>query len=437
MGSNLQLNILFVVPYTPNLIRTRPFNLIKGLAVAGHRVTLATLWNDDAELESLRQLNPFLHSLIAERIGRIHSGWNCLRAIVSSQPLQASYSWCPSLMKKISDTLGSGSFDVVHVEHLRGARYAVQINSSRAAHGGISPPVVWDSVDCISDLFRRASKSSLNPHVRLAARIELPRTERFEGWLLSQFAQTVVTTEADKHGLLASAQRHHRINGNADSLQERVAIIPNGVDLSYFCPGKDPRETETLVISGKMSYHANVTAVLRFVKFVMPRIWIRYPAARLWIVGKDPAPEIRKLGVHAPLEREPRSRAKEPGDDRIRITGTVEDVRPYLRRATLAVAPIRYGVGIQNKILESMACGTPVVATPEAVQALRVRRDHHLVVENGEQGLADSICSLIADPERCSSLGHAGRAFVEANHDWQLAVRMLTRVYQNARSRHF
>jgi polysaccharide biosynthesis protein PslH len=422
------MNILFVVPYVPNLIRTRPFNLIKGLAAAGHRITLATLWGDDAERESLNQLAPFVDCSITEKIGKIYSGWNCIRTIVGSQPLQASYSWCPALMSRISKAVSTRAFDVIHVEHLRGARYAVQINLMKTAAGGL-PPVVWDSVDCISDLFRQASRSSFNPRVRLAARIELPRTERFEGWLLTQFAQTVVTSAADKRGLLAVAGRYTGKNKHAGSLQDRISIIPNGVDLEYFRPGEDRREPEMLVISGKMSYHANVTAVLRFVEHVMPQIWARYPKAHLWIVGKDPAPQIRKLGIQFPFDQKHPMRVKDEGDNRIRITGTVEDVRPYLRKATVAIAPIRYGVGIQNKILESMACGTPIVATTEAVQALQVRRDRDLVVGDDEQGLSDSICSLMANPERRSSLGHAGRAFVEANHDWKLAVQKLERVY--------
>jgi glycosyltransferase involved in cell wall biosynthesis len=183
-----------------------------------------------------------------------------------------------------------------------------------------------------------------------------------------------------------------------------------------------------------MSYHANATAVLAFVKGVMPKIWARYPGTCLWIVGKDPSPEIRNLGVPAPSVQTCGMPQKGTGDDRVRITGTVEDIRPYLRKATLAVAPIRYGVGIQNKVLEAMACGTPVVATPDAVRGLHARFSQHLAVENDEQSLADTICSLFANPERRSDLGHTGRAFVEENHDWRHAARRLIQVYENARA---
>jgi glycosyltransferase involved in cell wall biosynthesis len=426
---------LFVAPYAPNPIRTRSLNLIKGLAALGSRVTLATLWSNTSELEFLHQLSGILDGLIMNRIGSIHSGWNCVRALAGSLPIQARYSWSSELMKKISRAIETTDFDVVHVEHLRGAMYAMYINSAKLA-AGRKLPVVWDSVDCISDLFRQASQGSSSRRVRMTARVELPRTERLEGWLTTQVARTVVTSETDRQGLLALAEMCCRKNGHISRgfLKERLDVIPNGVDLEYFCPNGSPREPQTLVISGKMSYHANVTSVLAFVREIMPKIWVRFPRTCLWIVGKDPSPEIRSLGIPARAIQTSGMPRKENGDDRIRITGTVEDIRPYLRKATLAVAPIRYGVGIQNKVLEAMACGTPVVATPDAVRGLHVRFNHHLAVANGEHSLADSICSLFANPVRCSDLGHAGRAFVEANHNWHHAVRRLTQVYENAGS---
>jgi glycosyltransferase involved in cell wall biosynthesis len=336
-------------------------------------------------------------------------------------------------MRKISRVIETTDFDVVHVEHLRGAKYAMAINSGRAGNGR-KPPVVWDSVDCISDLFRQASQGSSSPRVRLTARVELPRTERLEGWLTTQVSRTVVTSETDRLALLRLAEMCCRKNGHfcTSSIEERIDVIPNGVDLQYFCPNGESREPQTLVISGKMSYHANVAAVLAFAKGVMPKIWTRLPSTRLWIVGKDPSPEIRRLGIEGSSTHSSGISQKRGFDDRIRITGAVEDIRPYLHKATLAVAPIQYGVGIQNKVLEAMACGTPVVATPHAVRALHVHFNRDLIVENDDQSLADSICSLLANPKRCEDLGRAGRAFVEANHGWHHAVKKLVQSYENA-----
>jgi glycosyltransferase involved in cell wall biosynthesis len=206
-----------------------------------------------------------------------------------------------------------------------------------------------------------------------------------------------------------------------------VAVVPNGVDLDYFSPSDEAREPRTIVITGKMSYHANVTAVIRFVSDIMPKVWSEIPQARLWVVGRNPAPEIRKQ-VH----KTDTAYSGGNGQPRIRVTGTVEDIRPYLRQATVAVAPIRYGVGIQNKVLEAMACGTPVVATREAVGDIRAHPGQDLMVAENGQELAHFILALLKNRELGLSIGRSGRAFAETHHNWRGIVQELTRIYANA-----
>ncbi|NIW43885.1 MAG: glycosyltransferase, partial [Gammaproteobacteria bacterium] len=113
---------------------------------------------------------------------------------------------------------------------------------------------------------------------------------------------------------------------------------------------------ETVVITGKMSYHANITMAVYLAEEIMPRVWAERPGVQLEIVGKDPSPEVQNLGEHK----------------NVSVIGGVPDLRPYIQKATVAAAPILYGVGIQNKVLEAMACGTPVVVTPQAVSAIDV-----------------------------------------------------------------
>lgn len=411
-------------------------NLIKALTSAGHKITLATLWGNAGELESIQSLTGILDDLITEKMPTSRSIWNCVRAIPGRQPFQACYSWCPRLALRIDRTLKTQDFDAVHVEHLRGAPYALLLNEAALLKGPKKPAVIWDSVDCISDLFQYASHNSHAFRARLTAKIELPKTRRYEGWLATQFNRVLVTSESDRRGLMKLADDWIERSkcSSADTLKDRIAVIPNGVDFDYFSPSGEAREPQTLVITGKMSYHANVTAVVRFVEDVMPKIRAEIPQTRLRIVGRDPAPEIRKLGVLFEAGPERTEHGKESAWPHIQITGTVDDIRPYLRNATLAVAPIQYGVGIQNKVLEAMACETPVVATPEATAALRARPGQDLVVAKGERNLADSILSLLRSPERRLNIGRAGRAFVEANHNWRSIVQDLTRIYQDAKS---
>jgi glycosyltransferase involved in cell wall biosynthesis len=433
MGPDLPLKILFIVPYVPDRIRTRPFHLIKALASEGHRVTLATLWSDREESAAAQRLAGHLESLLTERIRITRSIWNCVRALPSSRPIQASYCWSPKLARRIVPLVQTTHFDVIHIEHLRGVRYGLMVKETLERREIKRPLLVWDSVDCITQLFRQAAQESHAFRSRLTSRMELPRTARYEGWLVTRFGRVLVTSQTDRDELVKLAQNWGERQGvdSSASRANRVAVIPNGVDLDYFCPNGETREPATLVISGKMSYHANVTAVVRFVEEVMPRIWAERPETRLWIVGKDPSPEIQRLGV---LWRDGSSAASKNGSNKskIQITGTVEDVRPFLRRATLAVAPIQYGAGIQNKVLEALACGTPVVATPQAVTALQARPGQDLILARDLQELARSVLSLLKSPEHRLQLGQSGRQFVERHHQWPTIARNLTKIYRDA-----
>jgi glycosyltransferase involved in cell wall biosynthesis len=237
-------------------------------------------------------------------------------------------------------------------------------------------------------------------------RFELPRTEWFERTLLGRFDRILVTLEADKNALLDLR------DGAADT--KPVSVVTNGVDLDYFHP--DPtvlREKYQLVFSGKMSYHANVSAAVYLVKQVMPAVWARLPEVRVEIVGKDPTPEVVRLGA----------------DPRVNVTGMVKDLRLHLQQATVSVSPIVYGAGIQNKVLEAMACKTPVVTTPAGAASLRVTPGQDLVVGDSPDALAASIIGLLKDAERADRIGTSGRGYVEEHHDWNKIVERLAALY--------
>jgi glycosyltransferase involved in cell wall biosynthesis len=305
---------------------------------------------------------------------------------------------------------------------LRGANYGLWLKTYLTnAVGAARPPIVWDAVDCISHLFRQAAQKSRSLKGRLMTSFELGRTERYEGWLVSQFEQVMVTSPVDKKALEAlwrtSAARYS--GQSPDSSGPRwLSVLPNGVDLAYFAPSEEPRDPATVVLSGKMSYHANVSAALHLVNDIMPRVWAVNPAARVVITGKDPTQQVSQLALqHA---------------GRVEVTGTVPDIRPSLRRATVAVAPVLYSAGIQNKVLEAMACGTPVIANPQAISALAARPGADLVVASDEASFAAEILALLAHPERQAQIGQAGRAYVERHHSWQTVTSQLESVYHRA-----
>jgi glycosyltransferase involved in cell wall biosynthesis len=337
---------------------------------------------------------------------------NCIKALPSREPLQAVYSWDSNLADDLyqlaTSTNGAGTYDVIHIEHLRGARYGVDL-ISRSGLDKSPLPIVWDSVDSISLLFRQAMIHSKSFLSREITRFELGRTEHYEGWLVGEFDRVLVTSKNDREALLSLSQT------GVDESQ--VVVLPNGVDLEYFTPGdNDDRESKAIVLSGKMSYHANESMVLGFMDEIMPQVWSRHPDAEVWIVGKDPPPKIQSYAQNS----------------KVTVTGTVADIRPYLKKATISASPINYGVGIQNKVLEAMACATPVIASKQAVSALSVEEGEEIIIADGPIEFADKLNSLLDDPNKREIIGKAGREFVEENHDWKRGAARLEDFYIEA-----
>ena len=432
------MDILFLTPYVPTPIRTRPYNLLKALAGRGHRITLLCIaqgegWlahrpspEENTALEELRALGITAHAVV---LPRLHSLLNCLRALPTPLPLQAVYCWSPALAYLLRRALSPEPYalcpmpcSLLHIEHLRAARYGLWLQKQTR----LSIPVIWDSVDCISHLFEQSARASRSAFGRLVTRLELARTRRYEARLLHAFDRTLVTSPVDAAALSALSPQPHSppsapytlspvpyaLSSVPYALSPAPFVLPNGVDLAYFHPDNIPRRPE-VVFSGKMSYHANITAALYLLDEVMPRVWRSRPDVHLTIAGSRPPRSIR-------------ARAGE----QVTVTGYAEDIRPFLQRAAVAVAPMPYGAGIQNKVLEAMACATPVVATPQAITALRVSPGTHLRVGKTPEELAAHILDLLEHPEAAETIGRAGRAYVEQYHNWQRVAQQLEGLYE-------
>ena len=402
------MRIAFVVPYVPNLIRARPYNIIRALVARGHDVTVFTQYAGESEHEDARRLAETGVQVKAWPSPRWRPAWNSLSALPTGVPLQAAYSWIPQLADGAASALATGGFDVVHVEHLRGARYALHLKDS-----GCRAPVIWDSVDCISYLFAQAAARSSSVRWRILTGLDLERTRRFEAQIRDRMDATLITSEVDRQALMSLPPSS---NGRGDLPESpQVAVIPNGVDLEYFEPGTEQRDPVALVFSGKMSYHANVTAALYLLSAIMPQVWRERPDAHLWIVGKDPTPALYREAARHP--------------EQVTITGSVPDIRPYVQRAALSVAPIVYGAGNQNKILEAMACATPVIATRRATAAFSAIEGEHLLVFEDAAEAAAQIVGLLSQPDLAARIGRAGRDYVEVHHRWDTIAARIEGIY--------
>ncbi|MCB0216506.1 MAG: glycosyltransferase [Chloroflexi bacterium] len=419
------MRLLLLTPNPPSPIRVRPYQLALALVGRGHAVDIACPVATPREAEDLRRLSELGLGRVTAPLGRLRRAANLAAAVASPPPLQARYAWSPALAEALDAAIDRAAaegrpYDLVQVEHLRGSAYAPALAARL--------PLVWDSVDCISDLFAQTRLLARSLRARLMATLELERTRRLEGRLVARLHHLAVTAETDRAALLALRVRHllrtsppgaGTDTAAADAAtRPDIRVIPNGVDPTRFA-ACDPaaREPATILFSGKLSYHANAAAARSLLEAIMPRVWAERPEARLLLAGAEPPRALRRLAE---------------ADPRVTVTGYVEDLRACLCRASLAVAPLTYGVGIQNKVLEAMASATPVVASPVAARALGARPDRELLLGEDAEAMARQIQALLDDPQRAAALGRAGRDYVAEHHGWGSAAASFEGLYASA-----
>jgi len=284
-------------------------------------------------------------------------------------------------------------FDVVHAQLVRAASYL-------PSEGG--PPAVVDLIDALSANFARRAASERGPLGTVAA-WEAARLARYEPQLVARTAAALVVSEAERVALGGG----------------RVTVVPNGVDPLAFPYREDGRPPARIVFAGNLGYFPNVDAARWLAHDIFPRIRGTLPAAELRLVGARPARAVRAL----------------TGAPGVSLAAGVPAMAPELATATVAVVPVRAGSGLQNKVLEAMAAGTPVVTTPRAAAALDVEPGEHLLVAEDAAGLAAAALGLLRDPARARLLARAARALVERRYRWEDSAAGVEAAWQRAVNR--
>jgi glycosyltransferase involved in cell wall biosynthesis len=213
---------------------------------------------------------------------------------------------------------------------------------------------------------------------------------RFEAAACTQADLTLAVSEADRRLLAATAPA------------ARVAAVETGVDIEYFAPNGWHEKPATIVFTGSLDWYPNEDAVAHFVDEILPRVRAEVGAARFVVVGRNPSAKLREAAEAAGAV----------------VTGTVDDVRPYLAEATVCVVPLRIGGGTRLKIFEALAMAKPVVSTTIGAEGLPVTPGEHLVLADGPEDFARAVVALLRDPARRRALAAAGRALVEQRFSW-------------------
>jgi glycosyltransferase involved in cell wall biosynthesis len=297
----------------------------------------------------------------------------------------------PELHQLVRD----GAYDLLQVEETILAPYFRSMPHDRQRHRVLT----LHNVHFLQDL----RLARIEPSLRWQA------WRRFNA-LWMRFYEPGVAAAMDRV-ITMSADDSVLLQGRAPGV--RAEVIPNGVDTHALVPLPPTEGPPALVFVGSMMYRPCVDAAVWLVREILPLVRRTHPGVEVWIVGRGPAPEVTALA-----------------GDGVFVTGEVEDVAPYYRRATLAVVPLRAGGGTRLKILEAMALGRVVVSTTVGAEGLRVDDDTHLALADDAPSLANAIVALLNDRERRDRLARAARALVETEYDWDRIAAAQLAVYE-------
>ena len=327
-----------------------------------------------------------------------------LRGLAGPTPLTVLNCWSLQSASQFANVLKSHRFDSVQIE---GTQLMAYLSVVQESPGRPAIVVDWHNIE--SEMMWRYAETTGNWAKKIAAKRTAKLIEYAENRVLDTSATHTVTSERERQKLLG-----RRPGAN-------IQVIPNGVDTSFYTAKKiddacrkTGQETSkpTILFVGSMDYHANVDAVTWFSRVAWPEIARNHPNLQFAIVGRDPTPEVRALN-----------------SDRIHVTGTVDDVRPFYAAAVAAVVPIRSGSGTRLKILEAMAAGVPVVSTRLGVEGIEAEDNVHLLLADSGPEIAAAVGRVASSSETRNRLSQAARALVCRVYDWSVIGKQLFAIH--------
>lgn len=400
-------NILFLahrLPYPPNKgDKVRSYHLLRHMA-GRHQVHLGTFVDDPDDLQHLPTVQGWCASVHAETLQPRSAKLASLRGLATGEALTEVYYRSPRLARWVAETVAREHIDAIVVFSSSMAQYAL-------AHPAV--PMLVDFVDVDSAKWADYAPQHRWPMSWLYAR---------EGRLLLACERRVAAQA--RRSFFATDKEAALFRSQAPEVAQGVEGMDNGVDAEFFSPAADraspfAADETALVFTGAMDYWPNVDAVSWFASEVLPRLRGRlartHPKLRLHIVGRSPTAAVRALAGEGVV-----------------VTGTVPDVRPYLQHAAVVVAPLRLARGIQNKILEAMAMGRPVVAAEACVNAMRVVPGQDLHSAHEADDFLRHVLALLADAPAAAAMGAAGRRCVLNAYSWAAHLQTLDRHLQRA-----
>jgi len=366
--------------------KIRPFNMIRHLS-ASHEVTVASLARSAVEAKEGEGIAPHCAEFHVATVKAPVQWARMIATLPTPITASASYFHSAALAGTIRRLVRERKFDLIFVHCSSVAHYVAGVRDV---------PKILDFGDMDSQKWLEYARYKPFP-LSLGYRWEGLKLRAEEKRLARRFDFCTATTRAEWETLKA-----YGVDTPSD-------WFPNGVDSVYFSPADEPYDRDTIAFVGRMDYYPNQECMLEFCRTTFPLLRRARPAVKLQIVGAEPSGAIRDLG-------------RIPG---VTVTGTVDDVRPYVRRSALTVAPLNIARGTQNKILEAMASGVPAVISRAAAGGVDAVPGEHFVVASAPADARDAILRILDDPAERRRLSAAGRARILSHHAWPSSMKRL------------
>jgi sugar transferase (PEP-CTERM/EpsH1 system associated) len=395
------LKILYIChrfPFPPKRGgKIRPFNMIKHLA-GTHEVTVVSIARSMEEARDGEGIAPFCSRYLIGEVSGPAQVARMVARLPTATPSSMGFFYSPALARRVRELLAHERYDLIFVHCSSVAQYVEGVRGT---------PKILDFGDMDSQKWLEYARYKPFP-LSAGYWLEGKKLEREEGRLASRFDLCTATTRAEWETLTRVS------NGTPTDW------FPNGVDSAYFAPTEEPYDPDTICFVGRMDYYPNQECMFDFCANVLPRLRERRPGIKLTIIGADPSPAVKKLG-------------KLPG---VAVTGSVPDVRPYVGRSALMVAPLNIARGTQNKILEAMAMAVPVVTSGAAAGGVDAVAQEHFLVANTYEEYSAAVLRILEDRNERARLAEAGRDRILRHHAWPHSMSRLDAVIDRCLTQH-
>ncbi len=381
------MKILFLanrVPYPPYRgDKLKIFNLARRLK-GKHELVLLTFAQTEEDLTYKQELEKIFTEVHFVYLPKWKSALQCLTALWRPEPLQVLYFQSGGMAQELDALLGKHTFDAIHVQHLRMSPYLARRKDLAR---------ILDLPDAFSLYWERRKTVKRGLLTTIFENIEQKRVLRYEQ-VLKEYNLSLVCSQEDLDYLV-------KTHGTSN-----LRLLPNGVDMSTFkARAHDYKHNNTILFTGNMDYAPNVDAVVYFAASILPLIRQQQPNVKFVIAGQRPVKKVAELA-----------------NEHITVTGFVQDLAAMYDTASVVVAPLRFGAGTQNKVLEAMAMGIPVVCSHIGFGGLGIASGEGAVMQTEPEKFAASVVHLLQSEQERKRMGTAGMQVIKTKFDWDVVA---------------